>query len=293
MGKSVRLTVADFEDVFRLIQECRELWADADAWQAHLLEGARRLTGTAVGVYNELRLSTDGRAVHVIDEVDLGWRDAAARTAFMRMFDDHPNRASFLPRCVRLARAAGGRAGRNDNGGGVVTALRHEMRPDGEWRRSKMFNEYRRPAHLDAFVLSFAANPNAGTVVMLCANQDVTDPPPGLRAKTMLSLLNRQVAPLVGSVLATRRQRGLSGLSARLRQTLERLLAGDSEKQVAASLGISIPTAHEYISAVYRHFGVFARPELMAYFLRRSPEGSCVRGVDRVERSCFTVEAAP
>ena len=58
-----------------------------------------------------------------------------------------------------------------------------------------------------------------------------------------------------------------SDLSPRLRQTLERLLAGDAEKQVARRLGLRPATVHEYVTAVYRHFHVSGRAELMAHFL--------------------------
>jgi DNA-binding NarL/FixJ family response regulator len=44
-------------------------------------------------------------------------------------------------------------------------------------------------------------------------------------------------------------------------QTLACLLEGDSEKQVAARLGLSPATAHEYVTALYRHFGVQSRAQ--------------------------------
>jgi hypothetical protein len=47
----------DIEDVFRLVHECRELWADADAWQRHLLEGACRLTATVSPAFTSPRKS--------------------------------------------------------------------------------------------------------------------------------------------------------------------------------------------------------------------------------------------
>jgi DNA-binding NarL/FixJ family response regulator len=57
-------------------------------------------------------------------------------------------------------------------------------------------------------------------------------------------------------------------LSPRLRQTLSGLLAGNSEKQVAATLGLSKHTVHLYVTAIYRHFGVNSRGELLALLLR-------------------------
>src|SRR4051812_1704635 len=59
-------------------------------------------------------------------------------------------------------------------------------------------------------------------------------------------------------------------LSPRMRQTLERLMAGDGEKQVALRLSLSQHTIHVYIKALYRSFGVNSRGELLARFLAMS-----------------------
>jgi DNA-binding CsgD family transcriptional regulator len=59
------------------------------------------------------------------------------------------------------------------------------------------------------------------------------------------------------------------GLSPRHLQTLQRLLAGDSEKQLAAYLGVSPHTVHVYVKGLYRHFDVASRGELTARFVRR------------------------
>ena len=57
------------------------------------------------------------------------------------------------------------------------------------------------------------------------------------------------------------------GLAPRLRQTLQRLLAGDSEKQIAARLGVSPHTVHVYVKSLYRRFDVCSRGELCAKFI--------------------------
>jgi len=53
-------------------------------------------------------------------------------------------------------------------------------------------------------------------------------------------------------------------LSPRMRQTFERLLVGDSEKEIAARLGLSRHTVHVYIKTLYRRFGVCSKGELFA-----------------------------
>jgi DNA-binding CsgD family transcriptional regulator len=54
-----------------------------------------------------------------------------------------------------------------------------------------------------------------------------------------------------------------------LRSTLSCLLEGASEKEAAAHLGLSRHTVHGYISALYRHFRVKSRAELLVLCLRR------------------------
>lgn len=53
-----------------------------------------------------------------------------------------------------------------------------------------------------------------------------------------------------------------------MKQTLQRLLAGDSEKQIAAHLGLSPHTIHVYVKALYKRFDVASRGELLARFVR-------------------------
>ncbi len=58
-----------------------------------------------------------------------------------------------------------------------------------------------------------------------------------------------------------------AGLPPRQSQTLGRLLAGDSEKQIAARLKISRHTVHVYVKSLYRRYGVSSRGELTARFI--------------------------
>jgi DNA-binding NarL/FixJ family response regulator len=61
----------------------------------------------------------------------------------------------------------------------------------------------------------------------------------------------------------------LPNLSPRMQQTLQHLLAGDSEKQIAHQLGLSRNTVHVYVKALYRGFGVSSRGELLARFIQQ------------------------
>jgi DNA-binding CsgD family transcriptional regulator len=70
-------------------------------------------------------------------------------------------------------------------------------------------------------------------------------------------------------------------LAPRVRQTLERLLAGDSEKQIARYLQLSPHTVHVYIKAIYRSYDVSSRGELFSHF------------VDPIHRSSALSEKIP
>ena len=58
------------------------------------------------------------------------------------------------------------------------------------------------------------------------------------------------------------------GLSPRVRQTLDGLLVGDQEKEIAARMGVSKHTVHVYVKQLYRKFNVSSRGELLARFVR-------------------------
>jgi DNA-binding NarL/FixJ family response regulator len=59
----------------------------------------------------------------------------------------------------------------------------------------------------------------------------------------------------------------LRNLSRRLRQTLDGLMRGMSEKELATELALSPHTLHGYIKTLYRRLGVSSRSELQARFI--------------------------
>lgn len=61
-------------------------------------------------------------------------------------------------------------------------------------------------------------------------------------------------------------------LPPRQRQTLERLLQGDSEKQIALRLKLSPHTIHSYVKALHKRLSVSSRGELLSRFLVSSSD---------------------
>jgi DNA-binding NarL/FixJ family response regulator len=76
---------------------------------------------------------------------------------------------------------------------------------------------------------------------------------------------------MLGEQLMDERPALVSGqpLSRRQRQTLELLLSGNAEKQIASHLSISRHTVHVYVKSLYKRFGVCSRGELLARWVHK------------------------
>jgi DNA-binding NarL/FixJ family response regulator len=64
-----------------------------------------------------------------------------------------------------------------------------------------------------------------------------------------------------------------SKLPPRLKQTLDALVAGHSEKEIAAKLTLSHHTIHNYVKALHHRFEVFSRGELLARVSQQRQHG--------------------
>lgn len=96
-------------------------------------------------------------------------------------------------------------------------------------------------------------------------------PAPEGNATQVRRRLLADLCRLMGQQFGAPATRVPAGLPRRHAQTLERLLAGDSEKQIALHLKLSQHTVHVYVKALYKRYGVNSRGELLARFLARDP----------------------
>jgi DNA-binding CsgD family transcriptional regulator len=154
--------------------------------------------------------------------------------------------------------------------GRVLTRTRSAIISDAVWYRSADFNDYRKPAGFDHSLVSVCEVSDQGAIaaILLARGLRERDFSPG--EVRLLEFFHRELGPLIGRQLVSATEPSPEQLSPRLRQTLACLVEGDSEKQVAARLGLSPTTVHEYVTALYRRFGVHSRGELLAHVLKRS-----------------------
>jgi DNA-binding CsgD family transcriptional regulator len=258
-GKSERLRLSEVRAVFRLVGECRELGADHAAWRGHLAARLGGLVGGQVGMVGELAPptgpATPGR---LLSAVHVGWLSAQARAIWASYLAS----GEYVREPVHCAmQALVSRKG---------LCSRDQAVEDREWFASAFYNDALRASELDEMLVSFRDLPGCGRQNGIFLFRPRGGAVFRRRERRLVGLLHRDLGRHFGAALATLDDPNPSGLAPRLRETLRCLLEGDGEKQVAARLGVSTLTVHDYVKSLYRHFGVASRPELLAYFLRRS-----------------------
>jgi DNA-binding CsgD family transcriptional regulator len=77
-----------------------------------------------------------------------------------------------------------------------------------------------------------------------------------------------ELCKLVGAHTAGGVAADAVGLSPRMRQTLQFLIEGDSERQISLKLKISPHTVHVYVKQLYKRYNASSRGELLSRFIR-------------------------
>jgi DNA-binding CsgD family transcriptional regulator len=155
-----------------------------------------------------------------------------------------------------------------------VAAVRRSDVVDRSWFSSDHFNLVRRPIGFGESLYGILTTP-AGRRLKLSLHREMKDQPFAERHVRLLNIFNENLAALYDAPREVRSPRDAStspharieSLPARLRPVLQRLLAGDAEKQAALKLGLSPHTVHEYTKVLYRTFAVNSRGELLAQFV--------------------------
>jgi DNA-binding CsgD family transcriptional regulator len=245
-AKSDLVQFDELQKALRLALELRELPRGSDAQKLHALEGLIALVGAQVGVWLEF----DGAAT-VRRTIDFGWSSDAERAAFVQYFD-HDQRV-MDPSIPRLARSITGP---------ICTFTRDQLVDHGSWYGSEHVQRFRRGAGVDNYIYTmYVASPDS--IMSLALHRPWGDRPFTERERRLVDVFHRECTFLHASP-AELAPEILRGLAPRLRDTLRGLARGCSEKQVAAGLGLSPHTVHEYVKALHRHFGVQSRSELLA-----------------------------
>jgi DNA-binding CsgD family transcriptional regulator len=249
----------DVRALMRLTHELHELAPNPIARNEHMLAELCRMTGArvAASAIIDLRALETPTLVFVTYVGLDSTQSLAAANRYLRTLD--PPDPVWRPMFQSL-RAAPSKP---------TTRLRHHLVHDNEWYGSAHYDEVRRPAEIDHALYSVFPNPRQGQITALILNRCRCDAHPfTARDRRLVHTLHGAILWLFRPQQAAQND-GLApdSLSPRQRQTLRCLLSGDSEKQIAARIGLSPHTVHIYVKAIYRNYGVSTRGELLAKFV--------------------------
>ncbi len=254
------LSSRDVQDCHQIAGSCRDLGSHVNAWRHHLLNSLRELVGAQVVINSELEnfgstndIETKFIALHragwISDEAETRWRDYAQSVPVERT-PEYPYLSKFS--------------------GQTMVLSRNQIWGKETWYRSNTFNEIHRECGIDDYVISICPTTIPGRCTTLWLHKGVGSRDFTPREQSIISLIHITINNEIGTYLAAADEPALSSLTARRLQVLDRLIAGDSEKQIAYHLSVGKAAIHDHVLAIYRHFKVSSRGELLAMFIGRA-----------------------
>lgn len=266
MAKSARLRLADVRAILGLVGQCRELGDDPVRWRLHLAAELSRLTGAGVANVTESAggFGPEPRGMGIIA---WGWENGFDPRPWERIIAEFGRRGpDFNPMYSPYAAAFVAEPG--------VCLSRPDLVPDADWYRSAYFDLHRQVG-CDVILFSYQALPTPDELSSVVLVRAAGESDFSGREKAMIRETHAAIGPLIGGPLARFADPSPADLPPRTRQVLRSLLEGDTDKQIAARLGMSIHTVNGHTKLIYRHFGVAGRAELLARWVRRGWGSRC------------------
>jgi len=265
-------------DAVRLLQlmgVLGSLRSDPRAWRQELLNGLLQALPAATAAAFVLRGVTGPEPPMVVSLFDAGFNSEPQRQAFLREFGaaafHDPFSRLVLHRFVSQQLE-------------TLTCLRADLIDDPAWQGDVHVLTHRKASGMGDCVMSVRRGAERGAAYVLLAFRAAVSAPPeggadpgvnimaaarfGPRERMLIDILHRGLDWLYRAEDAAHRLNRATALPPRLRETLEYLLGGDTERQVALKMSLSVHTVHDYVKALHSHFGVSSRTELLAKWLQ-------------------------
>jgi DNA-binding CsgD family transcriptional regulator len=258
MSKSGRVRFADLRRAYRLIHECRDLGHDPTAWSRHAARALAPLVGAQFVLALHIRFGRPGGVPDAALLHGHGWSSPRHWAYWYKRYVVSEQGVQ-LPALKQFATLSGP----------LITRTREQLVDDAAWYGSAEFQELFRSLGCDDFLVSFRRWDDPLSLFGFTLIRPLGEKRHGGRERRLVHLFMDELSRHLGAALALEPGGVFAALGPRLRQTLDCLLEGDSEKQAAARLGLSRHTVHEYVTALYRRFDVQSRAELMAFCLKR------------------------
>jgi DNA-binding CsgD family transcriptional regulator len=235
-----------------------EFAANPEAMERFLLRRLCELLHAKVVVHFRLRDVRHGGRGALLSSVDDGWIADEDRQRTLAFYQQHGIGGNLFSSALMT----------RFKPGLELTARREDVVPDGVWYRSTFYREVVRPGRGNHSIYSMRSAATGNEVSGLGLTREHGDRRFDDHEVIAVHMFHHHLIPQLRRCAPPPRAT-LPRLSPRERQTLDGLLDGLAEKQIAASLGLSRHTVHEYVKALYRRFDVTSRAELVARLGRR------------------------
>jgi DNA-binding NarL/FixJ family response regulator len=132
---------------------------------------------------------------------------------------------------------------------------RRDVTTDREWYRSSYYSDLKRPFGVDDAIYAQLLRPGALFAITMHRAR---------RARPFTEEDRNLMALVFDACPWVRTEADEPALAPRVRQTLEVLLTGACDKEIAAELGLSVHTVRQYVKVLLKTFGVSSRAQLIA-----------------------------
>jgi DNA-binding CsgD family transcriptional regulator len=240
--------------LLRLIAEANEIPARDPERPKHLVTGLLGLLGATVGgCVTDCDFVPEGRGAFTAVFL-AGW-DSTTLPVLTLLAETG---SAFNPGLRALMQSGTLEAGH------TVTATRRGLVDDRLWYGSSYVDDHLRPAHLDHALYSSKRGAIPSVVHGMGFYRPKNDRPFDEQDRDLLYLFHSECDQMLRAPAAGVDELLIARLSPRERQTLDLLLAGLADKEIAERLGISPHTVNQYTKSIYRRFGVRSRAALLA-----------------------------
>jgi DNA-binding CsgD family transcriptional regulator len=240
MPEPRRLRLRDVRDVFRVIGEVRELGADPKVWRPHMVKRLRGLFQAEIVISSEVHARTT-KVPGKIRVTDIGWGCDSEDN----LWDTQSEREDESLETWRLA---AGDISQPASGDTVDVPVRPIKPVYGG----------------TSFVLSQFRLPHINAVDQLGIHRAFGEAPFSSAEHRLIRFFHKELGRFWKKDALKAAGDPHHDLPPRLSQTLTELLAGHSEKEIAAKLDLSRHTIHNYVKALHQRFEVSSRGELLA-----------------------------
>jgi DNA-binding CsgD family transcriptional regulator len=260
---STSIETHDIASLLRLAGEVSELKPDVQSRREHILNRLLDLIGGRFAVCSEVRPSNGQLHCWAVPgSVTFGGDMPPQMREQVQQYVEG-NLAALDPCVPALLRK-----------GSTTATVRREDVIDRSWFRSEHFNTLRRPWGIGESLYGKLITPDDRRL-KVTLHRELNDQPFTERDLRLMHLFNENLSGLYANPPARPEAAQdvvdpqIRSLPPRLQPVLQRLLAGDSEKQAAAQLGLSPHTIHAYAKLLYRTFAVNSKGELLARFVKQ------------------------